>query len=124
MTLGVLRVTTDGLRLWASAENGGLTVAMSGNCEMESIPLLDSYFASLHSEVTRAGTTKVVLDCESLYFMNSSSIKCFVTWLAKVRQLAQPNRYRVHFKTNKQFAWQRRSLEAVRRYAPDLVTLE
>lgn len=124
MTLDALRVTTDGMRLWAEATEENLTVNLSGNCDMETVPFLDPYFAALHAEVTRTGAQTVVIDCQSLFFMNSSSVKCFVTWLAKIRQLAPSNRYGVHFKTNRQFAWQQRSLEAVRRFAPDLVTLD
>lgn len=124
MTAGDLRVDQNGLRLWAEAEEGSLTVSLSGTCDAQTLPTLDSYLTKLHVETTRARPTRVVFDCESLYFMNSSSIKCFVTWLSKIRKLAPDYSCRVHFKTNKRLGWQQRSFAAILRYAPELVSLD
>jgi hypothetical protein len=66
----------------------------------------------------------VVLDCHELYFMNSASVKYFVTWLSKVRALEPDQRYAVRFMTNENLSWQRRSLEAIRRYASDVVSID
>ena len=117
-------VITKGLKVVPETAAGVITIALSGSCDTESLPLLDPFFAAVHTEALRIGARKVILDCESLYFMNSSSVKCFVTWLARVKAMNPTERYSVQFNTNKHLSWQKRSLAALQRFAPAVVGIE
>jgi hypothetical protein len=66
----------------------------------------------------------VVFDLAALDFMNSSCFKGFVTWVDQVAKLPHETRYEVRFISQPHLQWQRRSLEALHRFAPDVVTLE
>jgi hypothetical protein len=54
--------------------------------------------------------------------MNSSCFKSFVVWIDSVKN-AQPG-YRIRFLTDPNLHWQRRSLEALRRLAANVVTID
>jgi len=122
MTLRAVRST--GLSLVPIAADETILITVSGNCDMETTPLFDQFLESLHKEACRVRPQRVAFDCESLYFMNSTSLKLLVTFLAKVKQLDPNDRYSVHFKANPQLTWQHRSFGAVRRFASDLVRIE
>ncbi len=56
--------------------------------------------------------------------MNSSCFKSFVTWIGEVQDLQPDKQYRIHFRSNPEMLWQRRSLHALRCFAVDLITIE
>jgi anti-anti-sigma factor len=101
-----------------------LTAKFRGTADVEAKPALDHYVEALHGEVRRIGVAKVVLDFRELEFMNSSSFKVFVTWLANVQELPVEKQYRIHFLSNPSMHWQRRSLAALSCFAVNLVTIE
>ena len=51
------------------------------------------------------------------------SFKCFVVWLNGIKGIASEDRYRVHFCGNANLHWQSRSLEAIRCFDPDIVSV-
>jgi anti-anti-sigma factor len=114
---------TKGLKVVIETVADTITIALSGSCDSESVPRLPTFFALVHEEARSGGMRRVVVDCEALYFMNSSSVKCFVTWLAKVKDLTPTHRYAVQFRTNKRLSWQTRSLAALQRFAPEVVSI-
>jgi hypothetical protein len=56
--------------------------------------------------------------------MSSACIKCLVTWIDTIVKLDPTERYKVKFQANPHLPWQRRSFEALRRFAPSLVHIE
>jgi anti-anti-sigma factor len=123
VTPSLSNVVSGGFSLLPEVTSDAICVAMSGNCDMETVPLLESFLVALHAGAIRTGVRRVVFDCDGLFFMNSTSLKLFVTFLAKVKQLGA-DKYHVHFKTNAGLAWQRRTIESLRRFAPDVVRLD
>jgi hypothetical protein len=116
-------VQKEGLNLVPEVSSDAITVKMSGSCDSQTMVVLDRFLASLHLEVMRIGAKSVVLDCENLYFMNSSALKCFVTWLTKVKAIPPPDRYHVSVHINRFLAWQQRSFGAICRSAPDVLSV-
>jgi hypothetical protein len=123
MTAALSAVQKDGLTLVPEVGSDAITVKMSGSCDSQTMVALDRFLASLHMEVLRLGAKSVALDCENLYFMNSSALKCFVTWLTKVKALPPPHRYHVSVRVSRFLAWQGRSFGAICRSAPDVLTV-
>jgi hypothetical protein len=117
-------VQKEGLSLVPEVGSGAITVKMSGSCDSQTLLVLDRFLASLHLEMMRLGAKSVTLDCESLYFMNSSALKCFVTWLTKIKALPPLDRYHVSVRINRFLAWQKRSFGAICRSAPEVVSVD
>ena len=65
-----------------------------------------------------------MVDVRELEFMNSSCFKSIVSWLTSIMELPPPEQYKVHFLSNPERLWQRRSLHALRSFALMLVTIE
>jgi len=89
---------------------------------MNAIALLSDYLKQVHVEALRLAVAEVSCDLQQLAFMNSSCFKSFVVWIDTVKN--SPVRYQIAFKTNPNLHWQRRSLEALRRLAANIVTIE
>lgn len=121
--LNVAFVSPPGFAI--SPENGPskLTLRFKGVADMSSISPLGDYLRAVHTEATSRRLGVVVVDFRSLEFMNSSCFKCFVEWLGAVQELPAEERYQVIFDSNRQAHWQRRSLNALRCFAVDVVTV-
>jgi hypothetical protein len=103
---------------------GSPSLKLSGTADMEMLPELGPLLTELHAELCLGEVREVTVDFRGLGFMNSSCFKCFITWIASIAKLEPERRYRVRFLTNPKFPWQRRSLEAIRAFAPALVRVE
>jgi hypothetical protein len=101
-----------------------VVVRFTGTADMDATAALELFLKRLHTEVTQSPVRTVVFDLAALDFMNSSCFKCFVTWIDQVGKPNQDPHYEVRFVSNPQLQWQRRSLEALHRFAPDVVTLD
>ena len=123
---------SDGLRLAPaqvpdfacapSYENGALTIAFSGTGDVGAIELLADYLKQAHAEAERLSVSEVTCDFRKLSFMNSSCFKSFVVWIDTVKNANR--KYRIRFLTDPETHWQKRSLEALRRLATSVVTVE
>jgi len=105
-----------------SLNDGKLTVTFSGTGDVAAIEALSTYLKQLHAEAERLSLTEVTCDFRKLSFMNSSCFKAFVVWIDTVKNSARA--YRIRFLTDPDMHWQRRSLEALRRLATTVVSVE
>jgi hypothetical protein len=113
-----------GLSVRAHHDDDRLYAAFDGAADMSSIDGLDAYLAALHEEARAHGVQSVTIDFRDLEFMNSSCFKCFVSWLGTIQDLPEASRYQIVFLSNRQLHWQRRSLNALRCFAADVVTIQ
>ena len=105
-----------------SLEDGKLTVSFNGTGDVAAIELLSSYLKRVHEEAERLLVSEVTCDFRKLSFMNSSCFKAFVVWIDTVKNATRG--YRIRFLTDPDMHWQRRSLEALRRLATNVVSVE
>lgn len=124
MSLDLPKKAGTVLAIESSLQDGVATVVFRGTADVESRPDLDALVKKIHDEAMRLKVSKVVIDFRTLEFMNSSSFKIFVGWLAHVQELPSDAQYRIHFLSNPSVHWQRRSLAALSCFAVDLVTIE
>ena len=124
MTLQIPKLRAAVLAADETLADKTLTVQFRGTADVEAKPELDQYVEALHREATRIGVAKLTLDFRELEFMNSSSFKVFVTLLSQVQELPTDKQYRIHFLSNPNMHWQRRSLAALSCFAVDLVAIE
>jgi len=95
-----------------------------GFAETTTVDGLAKELESLHAHAMRSGTREVLADVRELEFATSACLKEIVTWLRRVLELDEAQRYRVRFRSNPDFGWQRRSLGALAVFARDVVTVE
>jgi hypothetical protein len=103
-------------------DDGKLTVTFNGTGDVTAIELLSAYLKQLHAEAERLGVSEVTCDFRKLSFMNSSCFKAFVVWIDTVKNAERV--YGIRFLTDPDMHWQRRSLEALRRLATNVVSVE
>ncbi len=121
--LNVATVRKDGFSLEPELRGELLIVRFRGNGDMDAAPTVGSYLKLLHAEAQAQGVREVVVDMHELYFMNSSCFKAFVSWIDQVNGLGAKG-YMIRILSDPELHWQRRSLEAMRRIAPDVVRVE
>jgi len=122
--LSVIPIAKEGFTITASDATEGIRVKFAGNGDMDATPVLGSYLKQLHADACHLGVREVAFDLSELYFMNSSCFKCFVSFISQIRKMDATGRYGVRFLSNPQLHWQRRSLEAIRAFSPEVVTVE
>lgn len=115
-------VVTGVLSLEPSLEEDQIKVAFAGTGDMSAIAELNDYLKKVHDEAQRLVVPQVTCDLRKLSFMNSSCFKAFVTWIDTVKNDARP--YKIRLLAEPSLHWQRRSLEALRRLAVGVVTVE
>jgi len=120
LTLSAIRA--NGFALVPIPENPVPTVKFSGNGDAEAVAPLDRFLKLLHKNLTDDKSTDVHVDLGDLYFMNSSCLKAFVSWIYKVNTTGR--QYQIHLQMNPRQPWQKRSLEPLKRLAPAVVVLE
>ena len=120
--LRLLGIRTEGFALVLADSGAVPVVRLSGNGDGEVVAPLDRTLKQLHEELTDASARSVVVDLGELYFMNSSCLKAFVSWIYKVRTSGKPYQIRIQYNPNQR--WQQRGLEPLVRLAPAVVFLD
>jgi hypothetical protein len=121
-SLELTAVDTAAFSCTPTLDAGKLSVSFIGTGDVAAIEVLGSYLKQVHAEAERLNLTEVTCDFRRLSFMNSSCFKAFVVWIDTVKNAAQS--YRIRFLTDPEMHWQRRSLEALRRLATSVVSVE
>lgn len=104
------------------ADGQSLVVRASGMAEMKTADVLSGYLKTLHLEAVRRGVAAVVFDMQKLQFLNSGCFKLLVAWIANAGRATPP--YRIAFVGNRELAWQKRSLGALRCVDERIVSLQ
>jgi len=107
----------------ASFHDGEITVRLIGEAAYLAGPPLEGFFAKIHQEADRLSVARVQVDLRVLMFMNSSCLKALTMWIHSVSLLPSDRRYRIVLQSKPTIHWQKRSLEAIRNLAPELVDL-
>ena len=121
--LDLTPLVREGFSLTPNLDGNRIVVQFAGNGDMEAVDPLSGYLKLVHREAVGLGVDRVAFDFSSLYVMNSSCFKAFVSLIDTVSR-SDPRAYAVCFLTNPRIHWQRRSLEALRYLAPKVVEVE
>ena len=124
MSLAVSPLQTDGFSSDVALEEDVVVVSLTGCADLKVWRGLGEMLTALHGEVRRLDKKRVIVDVRELEFMNSSCFKSIVSWLTSIMELEPEQQYKVHFRSNPERLWQRRSLHALRSFALMLVTIE
>ncbi|MCC6749454.1 MAG: hypothetical protein IT371_17450 [Deltaproteobacteria bacterium] len=117
-------VTNGTLNIETSMQGPSVVVTMVGSAEAQSPDFLQSFFGRLHAEALRSQVTEVAVDLRRVEFLNSVSLKAFVSWIVELEEENSAHRYRIRFVSDTAVPWQRRSLQALRALAADLIVVD
>ena len=120
--LQLTAVGSEAFQVTPTLVDFNLRLVFTGTGDMHATAVVNEYLKLVHDEALRIGLSQVSCDFKQLTFMNSSCFKSFVVWIDTVKN--SEIRYQIAFLTNPNMPWQRRSLEALRRLAANLVTIE
>ena len=107
----------------AAVDGDALVVRMWGNADLRVNGPLGPFLDSVDDEVRRHKLGEVVADLRELVFMNSSCLKEMVRWIVHIEERGG-GPYRVRFLSDPAAQWQTRNLEALRSFAPSLVSID
>lgn len=118
-----LRVQRVAFSATTTTAGSRLQLRLEGNADTEVVNELTSYLRDVHGRAMVMGAEEVVVDLRGLFFLTSSCFKCFLTWITSIEELEEAKRYRVRLEANANLHWQQRSLDALRNFAPGVVSL-
>ena len=107
-----------------SRDDNELTLTCAGCAEAEALPALRQAVERAHDDATQVPTQLVVVDLSGLEFVSATCLKVFVSWLGRVLELDDRQRYRIRFRSNPRHAWQRRSLRSLAVFGAGVVEIE
>ncbi|WP_437954679.1 hypothetical protein WME76_24245 [Sorangium sp. So ce119] len=120
-SLRVEPVVTDSFGIEPTLRDDALGIKLSGTGDMAAAPSLGLCLKALQAEVLRLSINRVAFDIRALYFLNSSCLKAFISFICGLP--GQGMKCKVEFITDARLGWQRRSLMALERMAPDVVSI-
>jgi hypothetical protein len=108
-----------------SSQNAdAMVVKMDGNADMTAHEPLKAFLDDLHKMTRTYRIREVTFDVQELYFMNSSCLSLFLRLINAVVESQASHSYSLRFRSNPNLRWQKRSLDAIRTYAKDVVSIE
>jgi hypothetical protein len=124
MALLLSPAQTDNLQLTPELAGSTLLVHLKGNADSASNDAFGAFINKLHAEAQRLSVKEVRLDLTQLYFMTSSCIKCFVTWIGFINAAPPSKQYGIHFVVNPNLRWQKRNLDVLLQLSARLTLTE
>ncbi|XXX72912.1 hypothetical protein WMF30_35220 [Sorangium sp. So ce134] len=120
-TLRVEPVVTDSFGAEPALREDTLSVRLTGTGDMAAVAPLGFFLKEIQAEALRLRVGAVEFDVRALYFLNSSCLKALISFISSVA--GQGLKCKVAFVTDARLGWQRRSLTALERMSPELVTI-
>ncbi|MGK3961017.1 hypothetical protein WMF38_49200 [Sorangium sp. So ce118] len=120
-SLRVEPIVTDSFGIEPALRDDTLSVKLTGTGDMAAVAPLDMFLKDMQSEALRLRVSAVEFDVRALYFLNSSCLKAFISFISRVG--SQGLRCKIQFLTDARLGWQRRSLTALERMSPELISI-
>ena len=114
----------DAFRALSERRGDSIVVRLKGNADIDAQEQLKKFLDELHQQATQLGIRTAVFELEELYFMNSSCLSLLLRHVNAVMAAPSSKAYRLVFRPNGNLRWQRRSLQALVSFAPDIVSVE
>lgn len=107
--------------LEAKLDTTKATLRLSGTADMLAVDPLKQCLGDLRNELVKLGITRLEVDMKSLYLLNSSCIKAFVSLIYSIQTAGQ--QLAIEFQVDKNLSWQARTIAPLTRMAPELVSV-
>src|SRR5258706_4821542 len=103
----LLRVQAADFRGVASSDEDSVTLQMAGSADHESMALVGQLVEGAQAEAKRMNPREAGIDIRKLEFMNSSSLKVFVSWIAELHESPEVT-YNLRFRSKPSAHWPNR----------------
>lgn len=113
----------DGCQIEATVKTM-VAVRIKGSAEGSAAGDLEKLFSKVHEECVRLSAVRARIDLTELEFMSSSCFKSFVSWVVRIEQLPEDQRYHIVLLSSPTRHWQRRSLHALESMGGDIISVE
>jgi hypothetical protein len=113
-----------GLLVQTARDGDQLDSRVAGVAELSVRERLAGYLQELHARAAAEGVKQVVMDLGQLEFMNAACFRAFVSWIQELQELPHTRQYLIRFRSNRDLPWQRRSINALKCFATDLISVE
>jgi hypothetical protein len=117
------REMSVGLTLQTEVRSESVVVVMAGMSDEPDASSVTEYLIRAHALALMQNATEFVVDVRFLTFVNSCFLKAIISWLGRI-PVGPAKPCRVRFRADSTIDWQRRSLDAIRRLAPALVSVD
>jgi hypothetical protein len=107
-----------------AVEDSSMRVTLAGTADLLVQQQLSAFLMAVHVCATDHLATTVLVDINGLGFINSSCLKCMVTWIFKVRTEEKQRQYQIIFLANPKAQWQQRSFHALSCMCAELVSIQ
>jgi hypothetical protein len=124
VTLDALFVNEARLSSRPHHEGNTLTLNLEGEADLEMAPFVGRVLEGVHREAQRLGVAEVALDLSQLQFVSAPGLKQLIGLLRDAAGLPESIAYRIRVISSPLIPWQKRGLNALRCFAPDIVTIE
>jgi len=103
-------------------EGNAIHAALQGIADVDETTLLERFLEEIHAEAVDNAAALVRVDLNKLEFMSATCMKRLLVWFSQVMELERP--YSIRFRPDPKIPWQRRSLEALRCFATEIVGVD
>jgi hypothetical protein len=117
-------IKAEGFTAHLEHKGTAIVVSMRGNADMAVHEKLKLFLDEVDQNARSVLAKEAIFEFGELYFMNSSCLSLLLRFINTVVGARPSQQYRVKFKSNPKLRWQQKSLEALRAYAQDLVSVE
>jgi anti-anti-sigma factor len=122
LAASIRSITTESLAADGAAEGDFVKVRLRGSAELGAKATLDEFLGDVF--VASHGRREVIVDITALEYMNSSSLRSFLSWIVRVRDLPEEQRQKIRFLSNPELHWQQRSLHSLVSMCGDMIEVE
>lgn len=122
--LGITDITVESFSTKSERKGDALDIQLRGNADMAIHEKLKGFLDSVDQQAKLHRLKEAAFGLAELYFMNSSCLSLLLRMINSVVELPPTQRYKIRFRSNPNLRWQKKSLQALRSYAPDIVVIE
>ncbi len=122
MSIGAL--STERLRTAIAPKGTTLAIELVGVADLDARQEFYTWIREVHTEALSTGVKQVEVNLHQLEFMSSMCVNVLVGWLVSIMELPLEEQYAVRLLWDKRQLWQRRSVHALKRFAPRIVRTE
>ena len=120
--LGIDPLNIENFEIRPSERDGTIAVVFSGMIDIrEPSKEILPYLLKIHEAILENAFNKIYIDLTGLDFMNSSGIKTFISWIMKVNEMPQEERYNITIIYGPDITWQQSSVKVIKRLFPDFI---
>jgi hypothetical protein len=122
--VGITDITVESFSTKSERKGDALEIILRGNADMAIHEQLKTFLDAVDQHAKQQRIKEATFGLQELYFMNSSCLSLLLRMINGVVEAQSVHRYKIRFRSNPNLRWQKKSLQALRSYAPDTVFVE